>query len=347
MPTFSPAGREVFFRTATLAALALAAALAAGTARAETGVGMLLAPWDWDGKQTASLSAWAGKSTATNRTTGEETRLRYSELQGRFHGEGMPFMVGWQGKFMGFGSTDRAAIPQMLHDTAFSLATSLTPKEPAQAFGKDWDIGLEAGAGQAASSFGDSRGYYGTATLTAGTDLSDTARLVLAAAFDGNRAVWQDIPLAGVEYRDSTGEYLNGDKRKPVFSWRVGFPRAGVEWRPDDRWLVAIQADIASLGAARVEYELGDTRWRLFGALRPYRIRAHQEGDDDRHRLFFSSETVEFGARFSPRAGIHLLGAAGYSFNQVLERGWDARNLSTVREFDAAPMIRGEVRWDF
>ena len=65
MPIFSPPSPEVFRRIPAFAGLALGAALAAGAARAETGVDMLLGEWDWEGKQTAALDAWAGKSTAT------------------------------------------------------------------------------------------------------------------------------------------------------------------------------------------------------------------------------------------------------------------------------------------
>jgi len=330
------------------AAAALALSFAA-SAKAETGVDMLLGSWDWEGKQTAALDGWAGKATATNNQTGEDTNLRYAEFQGRLHTEDMPFMAGVQAKFMGFNSANRALIPQEMHDVAFSLATSLTPKDQAEAFGQKWDVALEAGFGQASSdeAFRDSHGDYATTTLTAGTDTSDTGRLIVGASYDGNRSLWPDIPLIGFEYRNSTGEYINGDKKRPVFAWRVGFPRLGLEWRPDEKWLVEIKADITSLGSAKVEYDLSEHRWFLFGAFRPYRIRVHADGDDAHRRLFFSSDTLETGVRFSPRPGIHLLGAVGYSFNQTIERGWDTQHLQTVNDFKPAPMLRGELRWDF
>lgn len=334
--------RFLHLPTAALLLLVLAAA----TARAETGVDMLLSEWDWAGKQTAALDAWGGRCATQEKGSEADISIRYTEIQGRVHTQDMPLMVGWQGKFTGFGSADRTGTPEIMRDLAFSCATSLTPNEPAQAFGRDWSIAVEAGAGHASTDFQDGRGLYATGTLTASTDFSETARLTVGASYDGNRSLAPDLPLAGFEYRDSTGEYIHGDKKKPVFVWRVGFPRLGFDWRPSDRWLISLKADITSLGAALVEYQVTD-KWYALCQFRPYRIRAHADQDAPHRRLFFSSDTLECGARFTPRTGIHLLGAVGYSFNQVLERGWDTRDLQTVREFQPAPMMRGEFRWDF
>lgn len=330
---------------------ALAAVLPAGSARAQSGVDMLLKSWDWAGKQDADLAAGGGQTDTHERNSPGDASatIRYSFFQGRVHTQDMPFMVGWSAKFTGFSSANRPAVPQQMHDVAASFATSLTPNAPVEAFGRDWNLALEAGVGHASTDWSDSQGYYGTATLTAGTDLSEDSRFLVGVGYDGNRSVWQDIPLPGFEYRQTiVGE--GRDRKKPLLFWRAGFPWLEAAWRPNDDWLVDLNADITAPSAATalVEYEwAGDRRWHAFAQYRTYRTRVHQDGDDGRHRLFFSSDTAELGIRFSPRAGMSLIGAVGYAMNQQLERGWSSSNLQTVREFADAPTIRGEFRWEF
>ncbi len=345
MPTFALPPRHCVRLPAGLV-LGVIFTLCALPAKAQSGTEMLLKPWDWAGKQTADLEAEAMKSSTKDSNTGADISMGYTHLQGRVHTEGAPLMVGWQADFLRLGTNDRPAVPDVMHDVGFSLATSLSPGGPVEAFGHDWDLAVEAGIGHASTSFGDSHGYYGTATLTANTELSETSSLKVGIAYNGNRSFLQDVPLPGFEYREFFPA-ASGDKKRPVFTYYFGVPRAGLAWRPDDRWLVKVNATLTAPGSASVEYELERDRWFVFAGYNPYRLRAHQNGDDAHRRLFFSNDTAEIGVRFANPRGMRMLVAVGYSMNQTLERGWDSRHLDTVREFNAAPTLRGEFSWEF
>ncbi len=345
MPTFALFRRHNFGPPARLV-LALVLGAAALPALAQSGTEMLLKPWDWEGGQTADLQAGTGKTTTKDSNSRREVSMSLLHLQGRVHTEGAPLMVGWQADFLRLSTLDRPAIPETMHDVGVSLATSLSPDGPVTVFTQDWDLAAEVGIGHAAMSFSDTRGYYGTATLTAGTRLSATQTLKLGVAYNGNRSFLPDVPLPGFEYEE-TFPAPGGDGKKPVFAYHVGIPRVGFAWRPEERWLFKVDATLTAPGSALVEYELERDRGFVFAGYTPYRLRAHQNGDDANRRLFFSNDTLEVGLRLANPRGMHLLVAVGYAMNQTLDHGFDDLDRQTRREFDAAATVRGEFRWEF
>lgn len=298
----------------------------------------LLAPWPQDARvQPAAQGAWQFDSETDNDDA--DFQLSIYEAYGRARlgpgtiEEGSP-AVGFRVKYLDLDSDD-PALPPRLVDQAIGVGTGLGERE---LLGRTWRLGATLGVGYAGNNpFADFDAVYVVANLLARTDLNDKTELRVGLNFDGNRAIFPDLPLPTVVLTRRESER---------FSWNVGFPFLGFIWKPDDKLTIRGRYLFPDDGELLAEYALSD-HWTLFGGY-DSTIDAFRIDGDDHDRLFFRQRRVEAGVRWSPladerRASLALELAGGYAFDQRFETGWDVRDLDDVAEVDAAPFVRASL----
>ncbi|HEX7008778.1 MAG TPA: DUF6268 family outer membrane beta-barrel protein, partial [Phycisphaeraceae bacterium] len=222
------------------------------------------------------------------------------------------------------------ALPERLTDVSVAAGWSATGEQGRR-------LGLVAGVGYAGDApFADSEAFYIQADVIYELPLDERSKLSLLFNYHGNRTFWPDVPLPAVSYAHRVNDTL---------SYVVGAPASEVRWRPHPRWLVNIRYYVPTTVDAVVEYELSRS-WRLFAQFDNRLDAFVVDGQEDR-RLFFSQRRLEAGVRYQPHPQCDLVLAGGYAFDQSFERGWDIRDLDTVRDVDDSPYLRGGLELRF
>ncbi len=235
-------------------------------------------------------------------------------------------------------STDDPALPTRLVDQAIGLGMGVGHLD---AFGQTWQLGFTAGIGYAGDTpFADSDAVYLLGNLVAKAQLDEKSELRLILNYDGNRAIFPDVPLPYIAYTR---------KENDAFTWTVGFPFSGIRWQIDDRLLLTARYFFPLDGEIELAYEL-HKEWTLYVGYESSLDAFHLDTpDDDDDRLFFQQRRVEAGVRWAPGAwpGVELTVAGGYAFDQEFETGWDLRDTDSVADVDGTPFGRVALSVEF
>lgn len=311
--------------------LAAVVSSSAATASAQTGAALVLKPWQPE--TTAEVDAgvrW--HEDADVEDTAHELGLVRYDSAGRVRFDDVnndALSVGYDLTHLDLDTAD-PLLPERLTDV--SVATAVTvPGEQGR------ELSLATGAGYAGETpFHDADAVYFMAHVVYDVPLDTTSKLTFTLGYNGNRTIWPDVPLPVVSYTKQVSDEL---------TLTIGAPFSSAVWRPDDRWRVSLVYGVPTDIDVTVEYLLNE-RWRLFGQY-DSDIEAFVMEDDEDRRLFFRQRRLEGGVRYAATPRVDVLLAAGVATGQEFARGWDVRDLETVRDIDDALFVRAEVALRF
>lgn len=317
-------GRSLIKRAALLT-MALA-----GPALGQTGPELMLKPWDGPDTDEPRFElggqvrhSWDGSVDETD----EDFELTNYDAGGRFRlsTERGATAVGFEYKLLDLDTGDDA-LPTRLVDTSAAVGFGLGTW-------RDWSLAGTVGVGFAGDTpFTSDEAWYAKANLIAHRKLDDRRSVQLGLNFDGNRAIWPDVPLPIAAYNEKISD---------TFRYSVGFPLSSVQWQPADR--LTLEASTVAFFSfnAEARYRLLE-RVRLFAGYESERTGFHHDEDLDNRRLFYQEQRLEAGVRLKPEQlpGSQLVIAGGYAFDREFERGFDVRDLDTVREVSDEPFVR-------
>lgn len=228
--------------------------------------------------------------------------------------------------------SDDPALPDHFTDASLGIGLGIGK-------GEKWVAGISFAIGHASSNtFGDGNGWYGKADIAVGYIIDDVQSIGFVLDYDGNRTIYPDIPLPGFVYKRRITEELN---------LSVGFPYTDLEWKPDDRWTIALRYVIPDGGEASVEYKLVEAV-RLYASFSTQNEAFHSnELDDADDRVLFSQRRVEIGLRATYSDQFRFFVAGGYAFGQEFEVGWDSRDTEELAELSDEPYARIGLELNF
>lgn len=228
--------------------------------------------------------------------------------------------------------SDDPALPDHFTDVSLGMGLGIGK-------GEKWVAGVSFAIGHASSNtFGDGNGWYGKADIAIGYTFDEVQSLGIILDYDGNRSVYPDIPLPGFVYKRKITEELN---------LSLGFPYTDLEWKPDDRWTIALRYVIPDGGEASVEYKLVEAV-RLYASFSNQNEAFHSnELEDEDDRVLFSQRRIEVGLRGTYNDQFSFFVAGGYAFGQEFEVGWDRRDTEELAELSDEPYARIGVELNF
>ncbi len=313
----------------TAALLALFAV--AGVSQAQTDMSLMLAPWP----DASPIDADIGSISliATDTTDGSSTGIDLGvlDLAGRFRpgadvAPDPQLTFGFELNHLDLDTLD-PALPERLHNSSLAIGGHFGDFT---AFDRPWQWGGTFGVGHASSNpFGDGNGWYALGSAFAITPIDEQSQLTLGMSYDGNSAVFPDLPLPILMYQTQYSDTV---------ALVLGFPMNALIWTPDDKWEI-----IFSVGGVDVDihaqYELNETT-TLFGSYGGDIEGFHIADDNRNRRLFYSRQNLETGVAFGVAEGASFVVAVGMAFDQEFERGFDLRDTDTVRKLDDASYFR-------
>lgn len=323
--------------------------LAPVAARAQTGAELLLAPWWPVTTGEESRDAWMQIDTSYQlqfnsqlSETDEGFDLWRFESGGRFRPDplfGAGVTLGFDVLHIDTDSED-TAIPHQLVDYAMAVGY----ETPLVDHGDEGRFGIVGGVGYAGDSpFSDGDAIYLQGDLFYERPLDDKSTLTFVLNYDGNRSLWPDIPLPSIAYTRRQSDRL---------VYVIGLPYSSLFWRPQEQVVVRASYSVPYSLDVTAEYYLSrsiglfvsfDSQFDAFHIDDPGIV------EEEHDRLFFSQRRVELGLRLRPQNPdvSELVVALGYAFDQSFETGWDARDLETLREPEAAVYGRVGVNLRF
>ena len=304
----------------TLQALILAVALVPVAAQAQTGPGMMLVPYPAQANFEGAAEAIVFGSANTN--FGNNFDLTIYQAEGRvycnheYHDEAVT--VGGGFVHLGIESND-PRVPEPLTDVAAEIGTKLGTWD-------EYDIFATGGVGYAGdSSLNDGDALYFTGNLFGVTELSDTETFVIGVNFDGNRVIWQDIPLPLIAYTERVSD---------TFSYTVGLPFASLRWQPEENLVITADSGLT----ARVEYTAQEGVI-LYGTYENVMETFHVQNAKNT-RWFFQQQRVEGGVIWVPAENISVFAGGGFAFETEFETGWDIRDTNTIVDISDEAYVR-------
>ncbi|HLL89964.1 MAG TPA: hypothetical protein VK324_11740 [Tepidisphaeraceae bacterium] len=212
--------------------------------------------------------------------------------------------------------SDRPGVPEQLVDTAVGFAS------PVKKFENDWFLALGASVGYAGPGpFGVADAFYGRGTVIVGKQLGPDSNLLIALDYDGNRAVFPDVPLPGFVYT------FNAERRVKL---AVGFPFNTITWQPVEPLKIEATVAIPNADATvRITYKLAEPV-QLFANYERRTEAFEVEGLPKVDRMFFEQRFAEAGVKWSPARNVGLTVAGGYAFGQEFSTGFDLRDTDLV-----------------
>ncbi|MCC6681171.1 MAG: hypothetical protein IT445_09765 [Phycisphaeraceae bacterium] len=180
-----------------------------------------------------------------------------------------------------------------------------------------WRPGVIVGAGSSNDDhWREGDAIYGVAAVNLSRTLGEGQAMHMGVSFDGNRAVWPDVPLPYVSYVNAVN---------PDFIYVLGLPQSSLIWRPNDVLELQVDYLVPYQVAGHVSAALCK-KWAVFASYER-QVHAFHEHDATRdgQRLFYSLEMVAAGLEWKQMLLGDLRFGAGYAFNQEFDRGWDLR----------------------
>lgn len=324
------------------AALAVVSTLAAANfARAQTGPDLLLTSFD-EGKMSKGYAEWVYVFDGETDNNDADTQLSIYSAQGMMKLDLDALAKGWdlnraqpRGGFeftMLHLDTDDASLPEQMTDTSVGIGMGIGK-------GDKWVAGISAALGHASTNtFGDGNGWYGKADIAVGYTIDDKQSIGFILDYDGNRSFFPDVPLPGFVYKRT----LNDQTKLSV-----GFPFTDLEYKPDDRWTIALRYVIPDSGEATVEYKAAESL-RIYGKYSSVTEAFHwNELSNSNDRLLFFQSRVELGLRGTYNDTFSFLVAGGYAFAQQFEVGWDSTDSDKIAELSDEPFARVAFELNF
>jgi len=300
-------------------------------ATAQTGPALVIAPWQPEATGEARGSAvWFDDGESEN---GFDVDLMIYESVGRVRlpeEAGLKLSFGYDLEYIDIGGND-PRLPDRLTDQSIGVGLRVGQLER-------WTIDVTVGVGFASDSpYDDGDGWYGKASVVGTHAIDDRTTLQLALDYDGNRAVWPDVPLPSVLYTR---------RENDQFTWALGFPYSQAVWRPTERWLITARYFLPVDGEAKAEYFFLE-QLSVYGSLGTHTGRYHVQDTRDTDHLMFRQRRLEAGVNWTPCEYFDVTLAGGWAFDQEFSRGWHAINDSGEFELDDEPFIRVGVTGRF
>jgi hypothetical protein len=309
----------------TVAAGCLAAL--APLAAAQTGPGLMLQPWQ-DGMLAEShFEALVFDSGETD--AADEFDLIWYEGAARFR------LDPDDDRRLTFGAafnqldldSDDARLPDRLTDQRIGVGLRLGEWE-------GWSIDLTAGAGFAGDlPYADEDAWYAHASLIGRKPIDEQSNWLVVLNFDGNRAIFPDVPLPAVAYQRQASEQL---------AYTVGLPFSSILWRPIEPLIIDVRYSVPFSVDATVTYAFSE-QWRVYGGFYNEHEAYHLDGDDEHRRLFFEQRRLEAGVHWAPCDEAEIKLAGGYAFDQEFTRGFDVTDEDDVADPSDEPYLRVSV----
>jgi hypothetical protein len=228
--------------------------------------------------------------------------------------------------------SDDNAIPEQMTDASIGIGLGIGK-------GERWVAGLSVALGHASTNtFGDGNGWYGKADIAVGYTIDEKQSIGFILDYDGNRTFYPDIPLPGFVYKRT----LNDQTKISV-----GFPYTDLEYKPDDRWTVALRYVIPDSGEATVEFKAAEAL-RIYASYSSMSEAFHwNELSNDNDRVLFFQSRVELGLRGTYNDSFSFIVAGGYAFGQQFEVGYDSTDTDLLAELSDEPFARVAFQLDF
>jgi hypothetical protein len=201
-----------------------------------------------------------------------------------------------------------------------------------------WAIDAVGGVGFAGDSpYDDDHAWYAHGSIIGSYTVDDSRSWIVSVNYDGNRAVFPDLPLPAVAYRVQASDEL---------SYTLGLPTSGIVWTPTEQWRIGLSYLVPFDFAANVNFALTED-FHLFGTLDSHTHAFHIDGARDHDRVFFQQRRGEGGLRWVPCAWFEIELAGGYAFDQEFTRGWHVLDDADEIEIDPMPYLRGGLTVKF
>jgi hypothetical protein len=297
-------------------------------ALAQTGPALLLKPNLSETEMVENRGDALFLQQGTTSNNGAPYQMQYYEVTGRFREQRENFIprVGWELTYIDQHSSDQtlAALDKGLTDV--SIAAGLEVGQYS-----DWTAGLTVGVGYAGDTpFGESDAWYAKATLIAGRKLDTDTDLAFVVDYDGNRSIWPDLPLPGLELRKQYDPYI---------SYTIGVPVIAINWKPNDVLTLDVIWTMIDSFDARLEYKLSP-HWRAYGALEDRHEAFHVEGLEGHDRLLFHQRRAELGIEWKPWEHTKLKLAGGYAWGGEFSAGWEEQDSDEIADLSDEPYVR-------
>jgi len=304
--------------------------LLAGTAFADSGVGLILRPDPPDRRDELELEV----SRYLDGSTDAGNDFDFTRFDGRGRVLlGDSWRAGFDAEHLELDTSD-ARLPGGLTDVSFGAGLELGEWMA-------WTWKATLGFGTASDEpFSDSRGWYGIGNVAATKKLSRTASLSVVLNYNGNRGFLPDWPLPGVQY----SRFVS-----PRFRFTVGIPFNALYWKPAERWEVELSGIPVFVGGAvalTVSYEATPKLKAYFryGGSSSY---FHVDGTAHDRRLRYEEQTVELGVEWEADDRITLRFAGGYGFEREFEIETHSGNEFGKIGLDDEPFLTITLAWAF
>lgn len=320
--------KQVVCVTASVAVLSLASTIT----HAQTGPALMLKPFADEQSTELGFDALVFSDGDTNAPGPDDFGLTIYEAQGRFAPlpDRRRLRFGFDLTYYDIDTND-GALPNRLVDQSFAVGFGVAEFD-------GWEVGAVLGVGFAGDNpYADSEAFYGIVDLIFSLEINDNSSLQIILDYNGNRSIFPDIPLPAVAYNRKIDDTLR---------YTVGLPFSSLTWVPAEGWTIDLRYAVPFTVNATIDYAFIDG-WHVFGAFVNRFEGFHLDGDVDNRRLFFSQRRLEGGVRWEPCPYAELILACGFAFDQEFERGFDARDLSTVRKVSDEPYLRAGIRLQF
>lgn len=300
---------------------------------AENAAYVLAYSWE-DGVGTELESDALFQNRGDSEGTGFETRLNNYDSYFRWRADTTTtdtLMVGAQYNVLDIDTDDPLLPDGQLINTSTVISTGKIIDE-------HWKLGFQGGIGYAGDNeFGNGSAVYGLGLVSAVNTIDKDTEVVWMLSYDGNRTIYQDVPLPGVMYKKTVSD---------SFRYILGIPVSGFTWTPDDHWTVGVTYKLLYDFDAKVSYALGEDI-TLFGqylnSVQAYSI----SGDRSNRRLFFTQQRLEAGVDWMVGESADLTLAVGQAFGQEFERGWSNDDTDNVRDISDETYFRAAFTLGF
>ncbi len=201
-----------------------------------------------------------------------------------------------------------------------------------------WTFDLVAGVGFAGDApYSDGDAWYGHATAIGTYKVDEKRSWLVMLNYDGNRAVFPDIPLPAVAYRVVESDRL---------VYTLGLPFSTLFWRPAAPLFINVTVAPPLKLDIKAQFALA-REWRLFASFENRFDSFHLDAARDNDRVFFEQRRIEGGVKWIPNKRIDFEVAGGFAFDQEFSHGFHALDTTAETEVDDMPYVRAAVKVKF